>query len=106
VVTLASTLTPDLTIPHMGWNQLEFQQANLPLWQQLPASPYVYFVHSYYVDPVEPEVRAATVTHGSQEVTAAIARDNLMAVQFHPEKSSDNGLQMLSNFISLVVCPE
>ncbi len=97
---------PDLTIPHMGWNQLEFQQANLPLWQQLPASPYVYFVHSYYVDPVEPEVRAATVTHGSQEVTAAIARDNLMAVQFHPEKSSDNGLQMLSNFISLVVCPE
>ena len=52
------------------------------------------------MDPVEPEVRAATVTHGSQQVTAAIARDNLIAVQFHPEKSSDNGLQILSNFVT------
>ncbi|MCZ0902014.1 imidazole glycerol phosphate synthase subunit HisH, partial [Microcoleus sp. HI-ES] len=61
-----------------------------------------YFVHSYYVDPVDLEVRSAIVTHGSQNVTAAIAKDNLMAVQFHPEKSSSTGLQMLSNFVSLV----
>ncbi len=93
---------PGIAIPHMGWNQLEFTQADLPLWQQLPPDPYVYFVHSYYVDPVDPAVRAAVVTHGSQKVTAAIARDNLMAVQFHPEKSSDNGLQILSNFVSQV----
>ena len=93
---------PGLTIPHMGWNQLEFAQPNLPLWEGLPSDPWVYFVHSYYVDPVDLEVRSAMVTHGSQNVTAAIAKDNLMAVQFHPEKSSTTGLQMLSNFVSLV----
>ncbi|HAT15724.1 MAG TPA: imidazole glycerol phosphate synthase subunit HisH [Microcoleaceae bacterium UBA10368] len=92
---------PGLTIPHMGWNQLEFTQ-DLPLWQNLPAEPWVYFVHSYYVDPVDLEVRSAMVTHGSQNVTAAIAKDNLMAVQFHPEKSSSTGLQMLSNFVMQV----
>jgi glutamine amidotransferase len=93
---------PGITIPHMGWNQLEFTQLNLPLWQNLAVDPYVYFVHSYYVDPTDPLVRAATVTHGSQTVTAAIAKDNLMAVQFHPEKSADNGLKILSNFVQLV----
>jgi glutamine amidotransferase len=91
-----------ITIPHMGWNQLEFTQPDLKLWQNLPQDTYVYFVHSYYVDPVDPTVKAATVTHGTQQVTAAIARDNLMAVQFHPEKSADNGLQILSNFVNLV----
>ncbi|MEG3844845.1 imidazole glycerol phosphate synthase subunit HisH, partial [Microcoleus sp. herbarium14] len=85
--------------PHMGWNQLEFCQPNLPLWQNLPSDPWVYFVHSFYVDPVDLEVRSATVTHGTQNVTAAIAKDNLMAVQFHPEKSSTTGLKMLSNFV-------
>lgn len=93
---------PGLTIPHMGWNQLQFTQPDLPLWQNLPSDPWVYFVHSYYVDPVDREVRSAIVTHGSQNVTAAIAKDNLMAVQFHPEKSSSTGLQMLSNFVSQV----
>ncbi|MEG4249692.1 imidazole glycerol phosphate synthase subunit HisH [Microcoleus sp. Pol10D4] len=93
---------PGLTIPHMGWNQLQFTQPDLSLWQNLPSDPWVYFVHSYYVDPVDLEVRSAIVTHGSQNVTAAIAKDNLMAVQFHPEKSSSTGLQMLSNFVSLV----
>lgn len=94
-----------LTIPHMGWNQLEFAQPDAPLWQNLSNQSWVYFVHSYYVDPVDPKVRAATVTHGSQTVTAAIAHRNLMAVQFHPEKSSTAGLQILSNFVSLVKTP-
>lgn len=93
---------PGITIPHMGWNQLEVTQPGCPLWQQLPSQAWVYFVHSYYVDPVNPQVRAATVTHGSQIVTAAIARDNMMAVQFHPEKSSTAGLQILSNFVTQV----
>lgn len=93
---------PGLTIPHMGWNQLQFTQPDLSLWENLPSDPWVYFVHSYYVDPVDLEVRSAIVTHGSQNVTAAIAKDNLMAVQFHPEKSSSTGLQMLSNFVSQV----
>lgn len=63
----------DITIPHMGWNQLELTQPELSLWQQLAPNPYVYFVHSFYVDPCDPNVNAATVTHGSQTVTAAIA---------------------------------
>jgi glutamine amidotransferase len=92
---------PGITIPHMGWNALDFQQTGIPLWENLPNPAWMYFVHSYYVDPVDPSIKAATVTHGSQEVTAAIARDNLMAVQFHPEKSSTAGLQLLSNFVHL-----
>ncbi|MBD2505436.1 imidazole glycerol phosphate synthase subunit HisH [Anabaena azotica] len=93
---------PGITIPHMGWNQLELTQPKSILWEHLPPQPWVYFVHSYYVDPTEPQVRAATVTHGTQTVTAAIAQENLMAVQFHPEKSSNIGLQILSNFVSQV----
>jgi glutamine amidotransferase len=93
---------PGITIPHMGWNHLDFTQPDSPLWQQLSGKPQVYFVHSYYVDPVDPNIRAATVTHGSQTVTAAIAQGNLMAVQFHPEKSSTTGLQILSNFVAQV----
>jgi imidazole glycerol-phosphate synthase subunit HisH len=93
---------PGLTIPHMGWNQLQFTQPDIPLWQNLSPQSWVYFVHSYYVDPVDPSVKAAVVRHGNQTVTAAIARDNLIAVQFHPEKSSNIGLQMLGNFVSLV----
>lgn len=91
-----------ITIPHMGWNQLDFTQPHIPLWQNLPEQPWAYFVHSYYVDPANPDIRAATITHGSQRITAAIARDNLLAVQFHPEKSSTAGLQILSNFVAQV----
>jgi imidazole glycerol-phosphate synthase subunit HisH len=61
----------------------------------------VYFVHSYYVDPIAP-IQAATVTHGTQTVTAAISQANIMAVQFHPEKSSTAGLQILSNFVQML----
>ncbi|MEH2453502.1 imidazole glycerol phosphate synthase subunit HisH [Nostoc sp.] len=93
---------PDITIPHMGWNQLEVTQPKSILWEHLPSDPWVYFVHSYYVDPIEEQIRAATVTHGTQTVTAAIAHENLIAVQFHPEKSSNVGLQILSNFVAQV----
>ncbi|MBN3925408.1 imidazole glycerol phosphate synthase subunit HisH [Nostoc sp. NMS4] len=92
----------DITIPHMGWNQLEITQPKSILWEHLPSDPWVYFVHSYYVDPIDPLIRAATITHGTQTVTAAIAHENLMAVQFHPEKSSNIGLQILSNFVAQV----
>lgn len=93
---------PSITIPHMGWNQLTLTQPNLPLFKQLTSESWVYFVHSYYADSIDRSANAATTTHGSQTVTAAIARDNLMAVQFHPEKSSTAGLQLLSNFVDLV----
>jgi len=93
---------PGITIPHMGWNQLALTQPQSPLWTELPHPAWVYFVHSYYVDPIDPQVTAATVTHGSQQVAAAIARDSLMAVQFHPEKSAQVGLKILANFVSYV----
>lgn len=93
---------PDLTIPHMGWNQLALAQPDLPVWDDLATDPYVYFVHSFYVEPTDSTVNAATVTHGTQEVTAAIAKDNLIAMQFHPEKSADTGLKILANFVHWV----
>lgn len=93
---------PNLTIPHMGWNQLTITQSNCPIWQNIPAESWVYFVHSFYAAPTNPAINAATVTHGSQTVTAAVSEGNLMAVQFHPEKSSTAGLQILSNFVSYV----
>lgn len=96
---------PGITIPHMGWNQLALTQSDSILWQQLPTN-WVYFVHSYYVEPTDATVTAATVTHGTQTVTAAIAQNNLMAVQFHPEKSSTAGLQVLSNFVRAAVHPQ
>jgi glutamine amidotransferase len=72
------------------------------LWKNIDENPWVYFVHSYYVAPTDPKIIAATITHGSQTVTAAVADQNVMAVQFHPEKSSTAGLQMLSNFVEFV----
>jgi imidazole glycerol-phosphate synthase subunit HisH len=93
---------PGLTIPHMGWNRLHLTQPDLALWQQLPADPWMYFVHSFYAAPVDSAMNAAVITHGAQTVTAAIAHKNLMATQFHPEKSSDAGLKILANFVTLV----
>ncbi len=92
---------PGLTIPHMGWNSLELTQSEHPLWYNIKAPAQVYFVHSYYVKPSDSNVTSAKVTHGTQQVTAAVAKDNLMGVQFHPEKSSTTGLKILSNFIKL-----
>jgi glutamine amidotransferase len=97
---------PGLTIPHMGWNQLQLTQPASPLWRELPANPWVYFVHSYYAEPSQSAMNAAMITHGTQTVTAAIAHNNVMAVQFHPEKSSTAGLQILSNFVASVRQPE
>lgn len=91
-----------ITIPQMGWNQLQLTQPDLAVWADLPANPWLYFVHSFYADLSHVSDIAATVTHGSQVVTAAIARDNLVAAQFHPEKSSTTGLKILANFVTSV----
>jgi imidazole glycerol-phosphate synthase subunit HisH len=91
----------NIRIPHMGWNQLHLTQSQAALWKATPEDSWMYFVHSYYVDPTDPAMVAATITHGSQTVAAAIAHDNLMAVQFHPEKSSDSGMALLANFVKL-----
>jgi imidazole glycerol-phosphate synthase subunit HisH len=91
---------PGLTIPHMGWNQLQFDQPDCPLWHGLGPSSWVYFLHSYYVDPSNPSDCSASSVHGQQHFTAAVAHKKLWAVQFHPEKSAQSGLQMLKNFVS------
>ncbi|MGF1567263.1 MAG: imidazole glycerol phosphate synthase subunit HisH [Nodosilinea sp.] len=96
---------PGITIPHMGWNQLTLTQPQHPLWQGVKDGDWVYFVHSFYAQPLEADVIAATATHGRQTVTAAVARDNVMAMQYHPEKSAPAGLIMLKNFVTLVNAP-
>lgn len=93
---------PGIAIPHMGWNQLTLTQPHCPLWQGVSDGDWVYFVHSYYAEPADPVVNAATTTHGTQTVTAAIAQNNIMAMQYHPEKSAPSGLVMLANFVTLV----
>ncbi len=88
-----------LWVPHMVWNRIE-QSRDIPLWRDLPDKSYSYFVHSYYVDPEDETVVAATTEYGI-EFTCAIARDNLYAIQFHPEKSQDVGEHILRNFATL-----
>lgn len=87
-----------LKIPHMGWNSLEWQSSS-PLFTALPDSSYVYFVHSFHAVPADKQVITAVTTYG-ETVTAAIGRANVQAVQFHPEKSSAVGMQMLKNWLS------
>jgi glutamine amidotransferase len=86
-----------LKIPHMGWNEVIQQQPH-PLWAGIPDRTRFYFVHSYFPVPRDGSVTAATSVYGSP-FTCAVARDNIFAVQFHPEKSQSSGLQLLSNFI-------
>jgi len=85
-----------LKVPHMGWNQLAIQQP-APLFEGVPSGESVYFVHSYYVEPEDPSVVAATADYGLT-FCAAVWRDNVMATQFHPEKSQQVGLRILKNF--------
>ena len=86
-----------LKIPHMGWNEV-FQTKPHPLWQGIADASRFYFVHSYYPAPGDPGVVAGTCMYGAP-FTCAVARDNIFAVQFHPEKSQSAGLQLLSNFV-------
>lgn len=90
---------PGLKIPHMGWNQLNRRQ-QLPLWDNIPETAHFYFVHSYHVVPDDETVIAARTDYGEPFVSV-IAREQLMATQFHPEKSQQFGLQLLSNFAAI-----
>ena len=87
-----------LKVPHMGWNEVWQKQAH-PLWAGIPDGARFYYVHSYYVDPADPAIVAATTDYGIP-FTGAVAQANIFAVQFHPEKSAAAGLQLLSNFMS------
>jgi imidazole glycerol-phosphate synthase subunit HisH len=87
-----------LKVPHMGWNQVH-QKRKHPLWSGIPENSWFYFVHSYHAEPKEPKHALGTAVYG-QTFTAAIARENLVAVQFHPEKSQAPGIQLLANFVA------
>jgi glutamine amidotransferase len=86
-----------LKVPHMGWNEV-LQDLPHPLWAGIGDRSRFYFVHSYYPAPSERALSAATCVYGAP-FTCAVARDNIFAVQFHPEKSQSAGLQLLSNFV-------
>ena len=90
---------PDLKIPHMGWNTLDIVRPHR-LFEGIANGSSVYFVHSYYVVPSDDSVIAARSEHGAPFV-AAVARENLFATQFHPEKSQAVGLRILKNFAAL-----
>jgi glutamine amidotransferase len=92
-------LRTTLKVPHIGWNELEWTAAGAGMAAGLPARPAVYFVHSYAAVPADRALVAATTDYGCP-VVAAVARDTVWAVQFHPEKSSTVGLALLANFVA------
>jgi glutamine amidotransferase len=86
-----------LKVPHMGWNEV-FQAGPHPLWAGIDDGSRFYFVHSYYVAPASADLIAGSTNYGIP-FTSAVARDNIFAVQFHPEKSARDGLALLANFM-------
>ena len=89
-------LDPALKVPHMGWNQVSIQRA-CPLFDDIADGSNWYFVHSYFVDPTDRTVTATTTTYGIPFVSS-IWRENIVACQFHPEKSQSVGLRLIKNF--------
>ena len=86
-----------LKVPHMGWNQVR-QTVESPVFRDIPDNSYFYFVHSYFPQPAQPEIVAAETSYGI-DFCCAIARGNLFATQFHPEKSGELGLKIYDNFL-------
>ena len=88
----------DYKIPQVGWNQLQFERQH-PLVAGVESGEFTYFVHSYLVAPIDPSVIVATTDY-HQAIPAIVVKDNIVGMQFHPEKSSTTGLKLLSNFVS------
>ena len=88
-----------LKIPQIGWNQLEILKPECPLFRNISSGSFVYFVHSFFPQPVDPSIVATQTTYG-QSFASAVWRDNVFATQFHPEKSQKVGLQLLENFVN------
>jgi len=94
-------LPPRLKIPHMGWNQVN-RKENHPLFDSIPDGANFYFVHSYYAAPEDLSVTAGTTEYGVSFCSVVI-RDNVVATQFHPEKSGEQGLRMYDNFLKMAL---
>lgn len=88
-----------LKIPHMGWNSISIKQHD-GIFRDIPDESYVYFVHSYYLTAADRSIVAATTSYGTS-IDAAVQKGNLIATQFHPEKSGSVGLKMLENFVEM-----
>ncbi|GKT13047.1 MAG: imidazole glycerol-phosphate synthase subunit HisH [Thiomicrorhabdus sp.] len=86
-----------LKVPHMGWNQIH-QTHEHALWHNIPQDSRFYFVHSYFVEPENKALIAGTTTHGTT-FSSVLSHNNLFAIQAHPEKSADHGLQLFKNFL-------
>lgn len=97
-------LPPDLKVPQMGWNQVK-QKMPHPIFEGIPDGANFYFVHSFYVDPADKSVVAAETDYGI-DFCSMLIRDNLVATQFHPEKSGELGLRLLRNFLAFSSKPE
>jgi glutamine amidotransferase len=93
----AQTTDKGLKVPHMGWNRVH-QAKPHPMWDGIDDGAWFYFVHSYFVQAIDLSHVAGESEHG-QRFTCAVARDNIFATQFHPEKSADDGLKLYSNFL-------
>jgi glutamine amidotransferase len=94
------TEKPGLKIPQIGWNQLDIVQTACPLYRGIASGSYVYFVHSFFPQPVDAGIVATRTDYGGN-FASSIWRDNVYATQFHPEKSQQVGLQLLQNFVEL-----
>jgi glutamine amidotransferase len=94
-------LPPGLKIPHIGWNQVK-QKFSHPVFEGIPDEANFYFVHSFYAEPEDTSIVAGTTSYGVS-MCSVIIRDNLIATQFHPEKSGEHGLKMYANFLKLAL---
>jgi imidazole glycerol-phosphate synthase subunit HisH len=94
------TEKPGLKIPQIGWNQLDIVKSDCPIYRGIASGSYVYFVHSFYPQPVDASIVATRTDYGDSFVSS-VWRDNVYATQFHPEKSQQVGLQLLKNFVDL-----
>ncbi|WP_425426645.1 imidazole glycerol phosphate synthase subunit HisH [Thiomicrospira pelophila] len=98
VVRFDEQANPGLKIPHMGWNQIQQTQPH-PLWHKIEDQARFYFVHSYYIQP-ELKDEVTGLTNYATDFASAVAQDQLFAIQAHPEKSADAGLQLFKNFLN------
>ena len=89
-----------LKVPQIGWNQLDIVRPDCPLYRGIDSGSYVYFVHSFYPQPVDASIVATRTTYGDA-FASSVWKDNVFATQFHPEKSQKIGLQLLKNFVDL-----